>query len=70
VSTTCLDCHDGASAAFTAKHLGLTADAIDCRSCHDPHASALAGMLLPELHPPFADGDCSLCHEELEGGAQ
>jgi hypothetical protein len=36
---------------------------MDCKSCHDPHASQMAGMLLPRVHAPFAEGDCSLCHE-------
>jgi hypothetical protein len=24
----------------------------------------VAGMLLPEVHMPFADGDCTTCHED------
>ena len=59
VSNTCLECHDGESPDFAAKHLGLPAESLDCASCHDPHASATAGMMLPKLHPPFADGDCT-----------
>jgi predicted CXXCH cytochrome family protein len=65
-STTCLDCHDGDSADFAEKHLGFTAESMNCGECHDPHASRVAGMLLPEMHMPFADGDCSMCHEGLE----
>jgi predicted CXXCH cytochrome family protein len=30
----------------------------------------MAGMLLPEVHPPFADGDCEICHDEKTGGDQ
>ena len=70
VATTCLGCHDGDSDEFGEKHLGLPAESMDCKSCHDPHASRMAGMLLPEVHPPFGEGDCSACHEETEGGAQ
>ena len=64
VSETCLGCHDGDSTTFADKHLGLPAASIDCASCHDPHASRMAGMLLPNTHAPFAEGDCSTCHEE------
>jgi predicted CXXCH cytochrome family protein len=73
VSETCLGCHDGQSAKFADKHLGASAESIDCGECHDPHASQVAGMLLPEMHMPFADGDCTTCHEvpaEDSGGAQ
>ena len=64
VADTCLMCHDGDSSDFAEHHLGMPASTMDCRGCHDPHASQLAGMLLPEQHAPFADGDCSICHEE------
>ena len=64
---TCTDCHDGESPAFLEHHLGLPASAMDCRGCHDPHASQMAGMLLAQVHDPFAAGDCSLCHEAAEG---
>jgi predicted CXXCH cytochrome family protein len=73
VAETCLDCHDGGSADFAAKHLGFPADTIDCGECHDPHASQMAGMLLPEVHMPFAEGDCTTCHQERaesQGGVQ
>jgi predicted CXXCH cytochrome family protein len=67
VADTCLACHDGGSSTFAEKHLGFAASSLDCRECHDPHASAMAGMLLPEVHPPFAEGDCTLCHTETRG---
>ncbi|HSL82205.1 MAG TPA: cytochrome c3 family protein, partial [Thermoanaerobaculia bacterium] len=62
VAETCATCHDVENAEFLARHLGLPAAALDCGSCHDPHASQMAGMLLPEVHPPFAEGDCTVCH--------
>jgi hypothetical protein len=70
VAETCAACHDEESEEFSARHLGLPAGALDCGSCHDPHASKMAGMLLPEVHPPFADGDCTVCHTSVpaEGG--
>jgi len=73
VSETCLGCHDGGSAEFSEKHFGAAADTMDCGGCHDPHASRMAGMLLPEVHMPFADGDCSVCHRpasDKQGGAR
>ncbi len=66
VADTCLSCHDGDSEDFKARHLGLAASSIDCRNCHDPHASQSAGLLLPVSHMPFEDGDCSACHLEGE----
>ncbi len=66
VVESCLNCHDGDSEDFAAQHLGLPASAMDCGSCHDPHASASAGLLLPVTHLPFEDGDCSACHLEVE----
>jgi predicted CXXCH cytochrome family protein len=68
LTTTCLDCHDGADADFVDEHLGLAAETLDCTGCHDPHASPLAGMLLPEVHPPFGEGDCAICHTETSEG--
>jgi hypothetical protein len=70
VAETCAACHDEESEEFSARHLGLPAGALDCGSCHDPHASKMAGMLLPEVHPPFADGDCTVCHTSVprQGG--
>jgi hypothetical protein len=68
VADTCLSCHDGGSEEFSATHLGLAPETMNCAGCHDPHASNMAGMLLPEVHPPFAEGDCSVCHGETEGG--
>jgi len=73
VSDTCLNCHDGESATFAEKHLGFAPATMDCGECHDPHASRMAGMLLPETHEPFASGDCTACHKEpreTPGGAR
>ena len=63
VTAMCTDCHDGESDDFRARHLGLAAQAMNCGGCHDPHGLQAEGMLLPAQHMPFADGDCSLCHQ-------
>ncbi len=65
----CLNCHDGQAPEFQRQHLSLPIDALDCVGCHDPHASDMTGMLHPQSHPPFAEGDCSICHEATDGGA-
>jgi predicted CXXCH cytochrome family protein len=64
---TCLTCHDGDSRTFADTHLGFEARTLDCAECHDPHASQMEGMLLPEVHMPFAGGDCSVCHADAQG---
>jgi hypothetical protein len=35
---------------------------IDCRKCHDPHASKDPKFFKANLHPPFAGGSCEDCH--------
>jgi predicted CXXCH cytochrome family protein len=70
ISGTCFACHDGDSTAFNNTHLGYPPGSLDCASCHDPHASDQAGMLLDVMHEPFAGGDCSTCHTDVEGGAR
>jgi predicted CXXCH cytochrome family protein len=73
VSETCQACHDVDSEDFSGRHLGIEASWLDCGGCHDPHASNQVGMLLPEVHEPFASGDCSACHQEIpepDGGTQ
>jgi len=59
----CTDCHDGESEEFRGRHLGLPAGAMNCGGCHDPHGAQVEGMMLPTQHMPFADGDCSICHQ-------
>ena len=58
LATGCLECHDSADEELARKHLRLPISTLECQSCHDPHASRMAGMLLPETHAPFASGDC------------
>jgi hypothetical protein len=33
-----------------------------CTGCHDPHASAGAGLLREVEHGPFAGRSCEDCH--------
>jgi predicted CXXCH cytochrome family protein len=58
----CLDCHDGDGPDFRARHLGLAGTELDCRKCHDPHASAGSGLIQRVVHDPFGGGACDVCH--------
>jgi hypothetical protein len=58
----CGECHDLKSAAFDKAHLGIKASQIDCRTCHDPHASKHPKLFKAVLHPPFGGGSCGDCH--------
>ena len=57
----CSKCHP-VSAKFRSDHGGYPVEQANCRQCHDPHASKQAGLLQPNVHEPFAAGDCTLCH--------
>lgn len=59
----CLRCHDRGP-AFRQAHSGYPVEQAACQQCHDPHASAERGLFRETSHPPFADGDCSLCHRD------
>jgi predicted CXXCH cytochrome family protein len=70
VATSCLSCHNRDAPAFAEYHLGLSAETMDCTSCHDPHASEERGLLHPKTHEPFFKGDCAVCHDQTkEGGS-
>lgn len=61
----CLQCHDRGP-AFRRAHAGYPVERAACQQCHDPHASAEQGLFRETSHPPFADGDCTLCHRDPE----
>jgi hypothetical protein len=35
---------------------------MDCRKCHDPHASKDLKFFKPYMHAPFAGRSCEDCH--------
>jgi hypothetical protein len=35
---------------------------MDCRSCHDPHASKDPKYFKEKMHPPFVSRSCEACH--------
>ncbi len=57
----CLSCHD-VDQAFRAKHAQPGIERSNCATCHDPHASPVAGLLRANQHAPFASGKCDACH--------
>jgi len=57
----CASCHP-VTAAFTQRHSGYPVERAQCQQCHDPHASSRPGLFRTELHAPFEDGDCTICH--------
>ena len=60
VPSLCLNCHD--TADLDESH-GVAVSRADCSSCHVPHGSATASMLVEgEKHSPFAEGSCDSCH--------
>jgi hypothetical protein len=40
----------------------LSGEQLDCRNCHDPHASAGVGLIFENSHSPFSDNSCDVCH--------
>jgi predicted CXXCH cytochrome family protein len=59
----CLGCHD-VDQTFRAKHAQPGIENSNCATCHDPHASPVAGLLRANQHAPFAAGKCDACHTE------
>ncbi|NOY88543.1 MAG: hypothetical protein GXO93_04010 [FCB group bacterium] len=64
-SKLCSQCHDLTSSQMKQAHHGFSIVKANCQNCHSAHASpkGTKGLLNPVEHPPFADGDCSVCHE-------
>lgn len=61
----CLTCHDPATPAVKVAHKGLITSTTDCTGCHAGHASERDALLLGDLHAPFAEGECSACHQAV-----
>jgi predicted CXXCH cytochrome family protein len=58
----CGTCHDAAASTFQAAHGGIPAGKTGCTTCHDPHGSGKAGLLLAFSHKPYEDKSCEACH--------
>jgi predicted CXXCH cytochrome family protein len=59
----CTGCHKADTPVFAKTHMGYPVGKARCTSCHDPHASSVAGMLSDNVHPPVARRSCAQCHE-------
>ena len=64
----CGECHDMSDRELRAAHKGFPLEGVDCQNCHAAHVgpAGSTGLLLPDKHGPFADGDCTTCHEGLQ----
>jgi predicted CXXCH cytochrome family protein len=58
----CFECHDN-DATFADAHQGYELSESNCITCHDPHASSLPSLIMPNQHAPFAGGQCNACHD-------
>ena len=61
----CKSCHTLGSAKMTAAHRAIPLTGKACTSCHDPHSTKAANSTLvyATKHPPYAEKDCSVCHD-------
>ncbi len=61
----CTSCHGLTSPKLTRAHKQVPLTGRTCVSCHDPHSTKAAAskLVYEKKHPPFADGDCSVCHD-------
>jgi predicted CXXCH cytochrome family protein len=62
IQPTCLECHSPTRGNFGKAHLNIDANVMDCKSCHDPHASKDPKFFKADVHAPFAARSCEECH--------
>ncbi|MBK8229616.1 MAG: cytochrome c3 family protein [Candidatus Eisenbacteria bacterium] len=62
----CASCH-AVTPALKEKHKGYPLNADACLSCHDPHASKELKLMQASTHAPFAQGNCTACHNPAGG---
>ena len=62
-STLCFQCHDEQSKELQDTHLDRDLTKLHCSNCHEPHRSTQPKLIRANQHPPFAERDCSTCHE-------
>ncbi len=58
----CTSCHDAGTKRLKGVHYGLNMKGARCLSCHSPHSSDNRGIIKANVHRPFAEGKCSVCH--------
>ncbi len=59
----CISCHNAGSDGLKTAHSGLNVKGTRCLSCHSPHSSDNAGIVKANVHKPFAEKRCDVCHE-------
>ena len=62
VQLLCGECHDFKRPTFGKAHINIDPGVMNCRSCHDPHASKDPKFFKTSVHPPFAGRSCEDCH--------
>jgi len=62
VQKLCAECHDYETGPFNKAHIDIDANEIDCRNCHDPHASKDPMFFKDVVHPLFKARACEDCH--------
>ncbi len=60
----CSGCHKGEEATFIKVHDNYQVAGSNCLSCHSPHSSDRKGILKANLHKPFEERRCAICHSQ------
>jgi len=60
----CGACHDVEEESFKNSHF-VKFEIEKCSNCHNAHGSNSEKLIYTNLHPPYEDGDCESCHEEI-----
>jgi predicted CXXCH cytochrome family protein len=60
----CAPCHPLGDEDLVETHLGASLEALDCLSCHAPHATTAEGGIRSVEHSPFEERDCGMCHDD------
>ncbi len=70
LKTSCTSCHDVESVELKQSHSEFRMAEGSCGECHDPHVGTGEGLLRANVHPPFVEEDCSMCHEAAVPGRE
>ena len=58
----CGECHDAKGTSFAKAHISIEASVMNCKNCHDPHASKDPKFFKGVVHAPFGGRSCEDCH--------
>ena len=65
-SALCLGCHKD-EGRLKSSHRNYEPKRMDCLGCHHPHGGKERSLLREVKHPPFAKGNCQVCHGKEQG---